>query len=93
MFARFVACMEDTRLLKCVKFGELVGGGGCVGSRKNNVRGVYWTTSELSVLTATSGRLLPRTRVNGARRLNKGRNVSWRNRSLQRKPGLDYGMQ
>ena len=25
----FVACIEDTRLLKCVIFGELVGGSGC----------------------------------------------------------------
>ena len=26
--------MEDTRLSKCVVFGELVGGAGCVGGRK-----------------------------------------------------------
>ena len=31
MFAGFVARMEDTRLPKCVMFGELVGGAGCVG--------------------------------------------------------------
>ena len=30
---------------------------------------------------------------NSSRRWNKGRNVSWRNGSLQRKPGLDYGIQ
>ena len=35
----------------------------------------------------------PRTRGNGAGRRNKERNVSWRNRSLQGKPRLDYGMQ
>ena len=34
-----------------------------------------------------------RTRGNGAGRRNKGRNVSWRNGSLQRKSGLDDGMQ
>ena len=34
-----------------------------------------------------------RTRGNGAERQNKGRNISWRNGSLQRKPRLDYGMQ
>ncbi|CAM9574765.1 unnamed protein product [Ascophyllum nodosum] len=38
-------------------------------------------------------RLQPRTRGNGAERQNKGRNISWRNGSLQRKPRLDYGMQ
>ena len=48
-------------------------------------------TSELLVLASTSKRLQPRTRGNGARRCNKGRNVSWRNQLLQRKPGLDYG--
>ena len=30
LFAGFVARMDDTRLLKCVVFGELVGGTGCV---------------------------------------------------------------
>ena len=35
-FAGFVARMEDTRLPKCVMFGELVGGGGagCLGQEK-----------------------------------------------------------
>ena len=31
MFAGFVARMEDTRLPKCVMFGELMGGVGCGG--------------------------------------------------------------
>ena len=30
LFAVFVARMENTRLPKCVMFGELVGGAGCV---------------------------------------------------------------
>ena len=34
MFAGFVARMEGTGLPKCVMFGELVGGAGCVGGRK-----------------------------------------------------------
>ena len=62
LFAEFVARIEDTRLPKCVVFGEVVGGAGCVGGRKNNGWGVSWTTSEFSVLTPTSGRLQPRTR-------------------------------
>ena len=49
----------------------------------------FWTISELSASTPTSGRLQPRTRGNGAER----RNISWRNGSLQRKPRLDYGVQ
>ena len=35
----------------------------------------------------------PGTSRNGAGRRNKGWDVSWRNGSLQRKPGLDNGMQ
>ena len=37
--------------------------------------------------------LQPRTRGNGTERQNKGRNISWQNGSLQRKPRLDYGIQ
>ena len=33
LFARFVARMEDARLPKCVMFGEMVGGGGCLGDQ------------------------------------------------------------
>ena len=69
-----------------------VGGVGCVGGQEKNGWGVSWTTSELSVLTPTSRRLQPRTRVNSGRRRNKERNVSWRNGLLQRDSGPDYGM-
>ena len=34
LFAGFVARMEDTRLPKCVMFGEMVGGAGCVGGQE-----------------------------------------------------------
>ena len=34
MFAGFVARMQDTRRPKYVIFGELIGGGGCVGAGK-----------------------------------------------------------
>ena len=58
LFVPFVARMEDTRLPKCVLFGELVGGADCMrGERKKIGWGVSWTTSELSVLTPISGRL------------------------------------
>ena len=33
--------MEDTRLLKCVMFGELVGGAGCVGGQENEWTGCF----------------------------------------------------
>ena len=93
LFAGFVARMEDTRLPKCVMFGELVGDAGCVGGQEKEWMSVSWTTSEVSAPTPTSGRLQPRARGNGAERWNKGWNISWRNGSLQKKPRLDYGMQ
>ena len=34
LFEELVACMEDTRLSKCVAFGELVGGAGCLGGQE-----------------------------------------------------------
>ena len=38
-FAGFVARMEDTRLPKCVIFGELVEGAGCVGGQEKEWTG------------------------------------------------------
>ena len=75
--------MEDTSLLKYVMFGELVGGRGCVGEQEK--RWVEGFLDDLRALLSarTIGRLQPRTRRNGTRRRNKGRNVSWRNGSLQ----------
>ena len=77
LFAEFVPRMEDTRLLKCVAFGKLVGGTGCMRGRKKSGWDALWMISELSVSTPTSGRRRPRIRGNGARRRDKGRNVSW----------------
>ena len=85
--------MEDLRLTKCVMFGELVGGAGCVGGQGKGWMGCFLDDLKAFGITPTSGRLHSRTRKNGAGRRDKGRNVSWQNRSLQKKPGLDYGMQ
>ena len=42
MFARFVAHVENnTRLPRCVMFGELVGGAGCVGGQKKESTGCF----------------------------------------------------
>ena len=50
LFTGFVSRIADTKLPKCVMFGELMGSTGCVGGcRKKSGRGVSWTTSELSV--------------------------------------------
>ena len=75
LFAEFVARMEDTILPKCVMFGELVGGAGCVGGQEKEWMGCF--LDDLRAFGITSGRLQPRTRGNGAGRQNKGRNISW----------------
>ena len=41
LFAGFVARMEDTRLSKCVVFGKLAGGVGCVGGQKKGWMGCF----------------------------------------------------
>ena len=41
LFAGFVACMEDTRLPKCVIFEELVGGVGCVRGQEQERMGCF----------------------------------------------------
>ena len=41
LFAGFVARMEDTRLPKCVMFGEMVGGAGCVGGQEKESTGCF----------------------------------------------------
>ena len=45
-----MARMEDTRLPKCVMFGELMGSTRTAGDMKNSA---FWTASELSVSTPT----------------------------------------
>ena len=37
----FVVCMEDTRLSKCVIFGEIVGGVGCVRGQEKEWMGFF----------------------------------------------------
>ena len=76
--------MEDTRLPKCVMFGEMVGARAVWGARKKSGWGVSWTTSELSASTPTGGRLQLRAKGNGAERQNKGGNIEWQNGSLQK---------
>ena len=41
LFTRFVARMEDTRLPKCVMFGELIGGEDCAGGEENEWMGCF----------------------------------------------------
>ena len=56
LFARLVARMEDTRLPKCVTFGEMMGAWAMLGARKKSGWGVSWTISELSEDDCSPGR-------------------------------------
>ena len=47
--------MEDTRLPKCVMFGEMVGARAVWRSRKKSEWGVSWTILELLASMSTSG--------------------------------------
>ena len=84
--------MEDMRLPKCVMFGEYVGGAGCVGGQEKECMGCVLDDLRAFGINADQWTTAATTRGNGAGRWNKGRNVSWRNGSLQRKPGKDYDM-
>ena len=41
LFAGFIVRMEDTRLPKCMMFGEMVGGAGCVGGQEKEWMGCF----------------------------------------------------
>ena len=86
--------MEDTRLTKCVMLGELMGGACCVGSQVKERMGRFlddlrafginadqWTTA------AQDGGEWRRTAEQGAEHFM----AKWI--ALQRKSGLDYGVQ
>ena len=87
-FAGFVARMEDTRLLKCVMFGKLVGGEGCVGSQEKEWMGCF-----LDDLRAFG--INPDQRTTAAQdeaKWHKRRNISWRNGLPQGKPRAKVGL-
>ena len=71
-------------------------GMGCVEGQEKEWMGCFLDDLRaFSASTPTSGRLEPRTRGNSGGRRNKGVEhfmVKWIT-ALQRKPGLDYGMQ
>ena len=52
MFAGFVARMEDMRLPKCVMFGEMVGGAGCVGGQEKERTG--WFLDDLRAFSISA---------------------------------------
>ena len=93
LFAGFVARMKDTRQPKCVMFGEMVGGAGCVGGQEKEWMGCCLKDIRAFGINADQWTTAAQDEGEWRRRQNKGRNTSWRNVSLQKKTRLDYGMQ
>ena len=89
-----MARAEDTRLQKFVMFGEMVGGAGCVEGHEK--KRIGWFVDDLRAFGINTDQWTTAAQDEGEwrrERRNQGRNISWRNGSLQRKPGLDYDMQ
>ena len=93
LFTGFVARMEDTRLPKCVMFGEMVRGAGCVGGQEKEWMGCFLDDLRAFDINADQWTTAPQDKGGWCRMAEQGRNISSRNGSLQRKPGLDHGMQ
>ena len=93
LFAGFVARMEDTRLPKCVVFGEMVGGAGCVESLEKEWMGCFLDDLRAFGINADQWTTAAQDEGEWRRRQNEGRNISWQNGSLQKKTRLEYGMQ
>ena len=70
-----------------------MGGAGCVGGQEKEWMGCFLDDLRAFGINADQGTTAAQDEGNGAERQNKGRNISWRNGSLQRKPRLDYGVQ
>ena len=92
MFAGFVARMEDTRLLKCVMLGILVGGAGCVGGQEKEWMGCFLDDLRAFGINADQWMTAAQDEGKWRRTAEQGAEHSWQNGSLQRKSRLDYGM-
>ena len=73
--------------------GELVAGAGCVGDQGKEWMGCFLEDLRAFGINANQWTTAAQDEGNGAGGRTKGRNVSWQNGSLLRKPGLDHGMQ
>ena len=72
--------MEDTRLPKCVMFGDMVGGAGCVGGQEKEWMGCFLDDLRAFVINADQWTTAAQ---DEGERQNKGRNILWQNGSLQ----------
>ena len=85
--------MEDTRLPKCVIFGELVGGADCVESQEKEWMGCFLEDLRAFGINADPWTTAAQDEGEWARTLEQGAENFMGNGSLQIKAGLDFGMQ
>ena len=83
----------DTRRLKCVLFGKLVGAAGCVRGQEKELMGCFLDDLRAIGINADQWTTVTQTEGEWRRTVDQGANILWQNWSLQRKPRLDYGMQ
>ena len=88
-----MARKDDTRLPKCVMFGELVDGAGCLRVQEKEWMGCFLDGLRSFGINADQWRATAQDEGEWCRTVEKGAELSWRNKSLQIKPWLEYGMQ
>ena len=79
LFAGFVARMEESRLPKCVMFGEMVGDAGCVRGQEKECMGCF--LDDLRALSINADQWTSAAQDDGGwcKRQNKVWDISWRN--------------
>ena len=81
--------MEDTRLPKCVMFGEMVGGAGCVGCQEKEGMGCFLDDLRAFGINADQWTTAAQNEGEWRRTAEQGAEHFMRNGSLQRKPRLE----
>ena len=79
LFAIFVVRMEDTRLPKCVMFGEMVRGAGYVGGQEKEKMGCFLDDLRAFGINADQWTTAAQDEGEWRERQNKGWNISWQN--------------
>ena len=81
--------MEDTKPPKCVMFGEMVGGAGCVGGQEKEWMGCLLDDLRAFGINADQWTTAAPDEGEWRRTAEQGGNISWQNGSLQRKLRLN----
>ena len=93
MFAGFVARMKDTRLPKCVMFGEVVGRAGCVAGQEKEWMGCFLGDLRAFGINADQWTTAAQDEGEWRRTVEQGAEHFMAKLIAAEKLGLDYGMQ